>query len=87
VGFAAETSDVVERGRAKRRRKGADVIVANDVSRPDAGFEVETNAVTIITDDGEESLPLQSKTSVAVALADRLERWLKGTPAAAESRS
>jgi phosphopantothenoylcysteine decarboxylase / phosphopantothenate---cysteine ligase len=86
VGFAAETRDVVERGRAKRRRKGADVIVANDVSRSDAGFEVETNAVTIITDDGEEPLPLQSKASVAVALADRLERWLKGTPAAAEPR-
>src|SRR4029453_10665108 len=62
VGFAAETHDVVERARAKRLRKGIDVIVANDVSRSDAGFEVETNAVTILTDDGEESLPLQSKT-------------------------
>jgi phosphopantothenoylcysteine decarboxylase/phosphopantothenate--cysteine ligase len=87
VGFAAETHDVVERARAKRLRKGIDVIVANDVSRPDAGFEVETNAVTILTDEGEESLPLQSKTAVAAALADRLERWLKGAPAPAESRS
>jgi phosphopantothenoylcysteine decarboxylase / phosphopantothenate---cysteine ligase len=87
VGFAAETHDVVERARAKRLRKGIDVIVANDVSRSDAGFEVETNAVTILTDDGEESLPLQSKTTVAAALADRLERWLKGAPAPAESRS
>jgi phosphopantothenoylcysteine decarboxylase / phosphopantothenate---cysteine ligase len=87
VGFAAETHDVVERARAKRLRKGIDVIVANDVSRSDAGFEVETNAVTILTDDGEESLPLQSKTAVAAALADRLERWLKGAPAPAESRS
>jgi phosphopantothenoylcysteine decarboxylase / phosphopantothenate---cysteine ligase len=87
VGFAAETHDVVERARAKRLRKGIDVIVANDVSRSDTGFEVETNAVTILTDDGEESLPLQSKTAVAAALADRLERWLKGAPAPAESRS
>jgi phosphopantothenoylcysteine decarboxylase/phosphopantothenate--cysteine ligase len=87
VGFAAETHDVVERARAKRLRKGIDVIVANDVSRSDAGFEVETNAVTILTDDREESLPLQSKTAVAAALADRLERWLKGAPAPAESRS
>ena len=87
VGFAAETHDVVERARAKRLRKGIDVIVANDVSRSDAGFEVETNDVTILTDDGEESLPLQSKTAVAAALADRLERWLTGAPAPAESRS
>jgi phosphopantothenoylcysteine decarboxylase/phosphopantothenate--cysteine ligase len=87
VGFAAETHDVVERARAKRLRKGIDVIVANDVSRSDAGFEVETNAVTIFTDDGEESLPPQSKTAVAAALVDRLERWLKGAPAPAESRS
>lgn len=87
VGFAAETHDVVERARVKRHRKGADVIIANDVSRPDAGFEVASNAVTIITDDGEEPLPLQSKASVAAAIADRLERWLKATPAPAESRS
>jgi phosphopantothenoylcysteine decarboxylase / phosphopantothenate---cysteine ligase len=87
VGFAAETHDVVERARAKRLRKGIDVIVANDVSRSDAGFEVETNDVTILTDDGEESLPLQSKTAVAAALADRLERWLTRAPAPAESRS
>ena len=81
IGFAAETHDVVERARAKRKRKGVDVIVANDVSRQDAGFDVESNAVTIITDDGEEPLPLQSKASVAAALADRLEQWLKRAPA------
>jgi len=87
VGFAAETQDVVERARAKRRRKGIDVIVANDVSRSDAGFEVDNNAVTIISNDGEESLPLQSKTAIAAALADRLERWLNAVRAPAESRS
>jgi phosphopantothenoylcysteine decarboxylase / phosphopantothenate---cysteine ligase len=87
VGFAAETHDVLERARAKRRRKGIDVIVANDVSRQDAGFEVETNAVTIITDEGEESLPVQSKAAIATALADRLEHWLKGVRATAESHT
>jgi phosphopantothenoylcysteine decarboxylase/phosphopantothenate--cysteine ligase len=87
IGFAAETHDVLERARAKRRRKGIDVIVANDVSRRDAGFEVDTNAVTIISDEGEESLPLQSKSAVAAALVDRLEHWLKGAPAPAESRT
>lgn len=87
VGFAAETHDVLERARVKRRRKGIDVIVANDVSRQDAGFEVEANAVTIITEGREESLPLQSKSTVAAALADRLEHWLKGAPAPVESRT
>ena len=48
VGFAAETEDVVERARAKRLRKGIDVIVANDVSGQDIGFDVDANAVTII---------------------------------------
>jgi phosphopantothenoylcysteine decarboxylase/phosphopantothenate--cysteine ligase len=87
VGFAAETYDVLERARAKRRRKNVDVIVANDVSRQDAGFEVETNAVTLITEDGEESLPLQSKNAIASTLAERIEGWLKGVPAPAETRS
>ena len=56
VGFAAETSDVVASARRKQREKGVDLIVANDVSRTDAGFEVDTNEVTLVTADGEESL-------------------------------
>ena len=66
-----------ERARAKRLRKGIDVIVANDVAQPGAGFEVDTNAVTIIDGAGEETLPLQAKSAIASALADRLERWLQ----------
>lgn len=81
VGFAAETEDVVERARAKRRRKGIDVIVANDVSRADAGFDVDANAVTIIGAGDDEHLPLAPKAAIAAALVDRLERWL--TPSAA----
>jgi phosphopantothenoylcysteine decarboxylase/phosphopantothenate--cysteine ligase len=81
VGFAAETSQLIERARAKRVRKGVDVIVANDVAQPGAGFEVDTNQVTIIDDGGEEALPLQSKSAIASALADRLERWLQPSPA------
>jgi phosphopantothenoylcysteine synthetase/decarboxylase len=83
VGFAAETADLLVRAKAKRLRKGIDVIVANDVSREDAGFDVDSNAVTIIDDAGEETLPLQSKTDVARALGDRLERWLLAAPAPA----
>jgi phosphopantothenoylcysteine decarboxylase / phosphopantothenate---cysteine ligase len=83
VGFAAETSNLLERARAKRVRKGIDVIVANDVAQPGAGFEVDTNQVTVIDDQGDETLPFGSKRDVASALADRLERWLRAMPASA----
>ena len=71
VGFAAETDDVLAHADAKRQRKGVDLIVANDVSRADAGFEVATNAVTFVGDDGIEALPLQSKAEVAGRILDR----------------
>jgi phosphopantothenoylcysteine decarboxylase/phosphopantothenate--cysteine ligase len=80
VGFAAETEDVVARATAKREKKQVDLIVANDVSRPDAGFDVDVNAVTIIGADGAETRPLESKARVAAAILDRVERLL-GLPA------
>ena len=80
VGFAAETQDVVSRASAKRERKHADFIVANDVSRADAGFDVETNAVTIVAPDGAETLPLQSKMRVAEEILNRVERLLEARP-------
>lgn len=76
IGFAAETSDPVAKAAAKRRAKGVDLIVANDVSRGDAGFDVETNAVTIVSDAGAEEIPLQSKSGVAAVLLDRVEKLL-----------
>jgi len=76
VGFAAETHDVVERARAKRVRKHIDVIVANDVSRSDSGFDVDANAATIIGPDADEHVPRASKAAIAAVLADRLEQWL-----------
>ena len=76
VGFAAETERVVASATAKREAKHADLIVANDVSRADAGFEVETNEVTIVGPDGAEALPLQSKSRVAGAILDRVERLI-----------
>ncbi|HET6959620.1 MAG TPA: bifunctional phosphopantothenoylcysteine decarboxylase/phosphopantothenate--cysteine ligase CoaBC [Vicinamibacterales bacterium] len=81
IGFAAETQDVIARAAAKRERKHADFIVANDVSRADAGFDVDTNAVTIVGPDGAESLPLQSKSRVAGEILDRVERLLAARPA------
>ena len=61
VGFAAETEDVVRKARDKRARKGVDLVVANDVSQPDRGFDVTTNAVTLVAESGETVVPLQAK--------------------------
>ena len=76
IGFAAETQDVVTRAAEKREQKHADLIVANDVARSDSGFDVDTNAVTIVGADGAEALPLQSKDRVAAEILDRVERLL-----------
>jgi phosphopantothenoylcysteine decarboxylase/phosphopantothenate--cysteine ligase len=86
VGFAAETADVVERARAKRLRKTLDMIVANDVAASDRGFDAPTNEVTIITADGEEVVPLQSKARVAARILDRVEAILSARPAAPARR-
>jgi phosphopantothenoylcysteine decarboxylase / phosphopantothenate---cysteine ligase len=77
VGFAAETSDVVAGARRKQREKGVDLVVANDVSRDDAGFEVDTNEVTLVTAESEELLPLQPKTAIASLVIDRIETLLR----------
>ncbi len=86
VGFAAETGNATAKAREKRTRKGIDLIVANDVSRADAGFDVPTNAVTIIGSDEEQDVPVQSKERVAAAILDRVERLIRSraaTPARA----
>ena len=73
VGFAAETNDVVERGRRKLQRKGVDLLVVNDVSAPGTGFDHDTNAVTILGADGSSTeIPLTSKYAVANAVLDRV---------------
>ncbi len=73
VGFAAETDDLEANAAAKLERKRLDLIVANDVSEPDAGFEVDTNRVVILdADGGREALPVQSKAAVADAILDRV---------------
>ena len=73
VGFAAETESLLDNARDKLHRKNLDLIVGNDVSQPDAGFDVDTNRVVIIDAHGEvEELPLQSKAAVARALLDQV---------------
>lgn len=73
VGFALETDDHVSNARRKLEDKGLDLIVLNDATEPGAGFEVDTNRVTILTrDQPPQTLPLQSKADVADAILDRL---------------
>ncbi|MGH9410092.1 MAG: bifunctional phosphopantothenoylcysteine decarboxylase/phosphopantothenate--cysteine ligase CoaBC [Vicinamibacterales bacterium] len=78
VGFAAETGDPRPHARRKLASKRIDLIVANDVSRRDAGFDAETNAAFLISDDGEIELPLQLKREMAGKILDRVEDLLKG---------
>ena len=79
VGFAAESHDVVAAAKRKLARKGCDLIVANDISRADAGFEVDENAVLFVWPSGEvEELPLLTKTGVAAQLFDRIEKLREG---------
>ena len=70
-GFSMETRDLVENSTAKLNKKKMDMIVANNLKVPGAGFGVDTNVVTIITHEGAEQLPLQSKDDVAMAIVDR----------------
>jgi phosphopantothenoylcysteine decarboxylase/phosphopantothenate--cysteine ligase len=86
VGFAAETDDLLRKAREKRTRKGVDLIVANDVSQADRGFDVDTNAVTLVSQDGDESISLQSKDRVAAAILDRVERLLRARTSATALR-
>jgi phosphopantothenoylcysteine decarboxylase/phosphopantothenate--cysteine ligase len=84
VGFAAETGDAVAKGREKRTRKRVDLIVVNDVTEPGAGFDVETNAVTIVSGGPDEVVPLQSKDGVAEAILRRVEGLLQQQAPAAD---
>jgi phosphopantothenoylcysteine decarboxylase / phosphopantothenate---cysteine ligase len=85
VGFAAEHGgEAVERARGKLQRKGADLIVLNDVSNPEIGFESDRNAVTLIAAGGETEVPIASKDEVAGAILDEVDRLRAnaGRPAA-----
>jgi phosphopantothenoylcysteine decarboxylase/phosphopantothenate--cysteine ligase len=85
VGFAAETGSL-DRAADKLRRKGVDLIVANDVSEPGSGFGTDTNKVTILdADGGRDELPLLSKREVADRLLDRVARALDDRDSAAQT--
>jgi phosphopantothenoylcysteine decarboxylase/phosphopantothenate--cysteine ligase len=80
VGFAAETEPdparLGELAQLKREQKGADLIVANDVSSPDSGFEVPTNRAVIAGPDGVVDVGLVTKHDLASALVDRIASLL-----------
>ncbi len=74
VGFAAETDHLEEEARRKLEQKGLDLVIANDVSQPDAGFEADTNRVVVFAKDGScERWPLLPK----IEVAERLVQWLE----------
>jgi phosphopantothenoylcysteine decarboxylase/phosphopantothenate--cysteine ligase len=80
VGFAAEHGDgAVERAREKLRRKGADMIVVNDISRSDIGFDSELNEVVLVTSNEETLISRRSKQACAAAILD----WVANQPARA----
>lgn len=83
IGFAAETHDVLENAKEKVRRKNLDMIVANDITRVDAGFQSDTNIATLIAEDFVEDLPKMSKLQLGEVICDRLKalldnRWALG---------
>ena len=81
IGFAAETDDVVENAVAKRARKGADWIIANDVSANDSGESVmggDKNRIHLVSAQGVEDWPEMSKQEVGARLAARIAEKLKG---------
>jgi phosphopantothenoylcysteine decarboxylase/phosphopantothenate--cysteine ligase len=77
VGFAAETSDVVERARQKLVAKQLDLVVANDVAQPDTGFACDTNAASLVTADGVEEVPLVTKRALGAMILDRIEALIR----------
>lgn len=80
VGFAAEVGDPVARAREKLRRKQVDLVVANDVSRPGAGFGGDTNIATLVTETDAEEVSLRTKLELARVILDRIEPRLRAAP-------
>ena len=77
LALAAQSGDPAAAGRDKRQRKQVDLVVGNDISRADAGFDSELNEATIIGGDGEERFPLGPKSELARVILDRAERLLE----------
>ena len=72
VGFAAETDNLRKNAKSKLEKKKLDMIVANDVTKPGAGFTVDTNIAVLITSDGSTEEPLQTKRQLAERILDKV---------------
>jgi len=80
IGFAAESEDLITNAREKLERKGLDLLVANDISAADAGFDVDTNRVVILdAHGGEQALELASKSKVSEYIIRRVAQLLGGS--------
>ncbi len=82
IGFAAETENVIENARKKLEEKGADLIVANDVSASDSGFDVDSNRIALVSSEGVIELPLLSKQQAASQIIDAAMRIRASRPLA-----
>ena len=72
VGFAAETDNVLKNAGEKLKKKNLDMIVANDVTAPGAGFNVDTNIATLVTRDGQDAQPMMTKRQLADVILDKI---------------
>ena len=80
IGFAAESENLITNARKKMESKGLDLIVINDITAADAGFEVDTNRVTLLFADGSiQELPLMKKSEVAEKIIQQVCAWLAGS--------
>jgi phosphopantothenoylcysteine decarboxylase/phosphopantothenate--cysteine ligase len=79
VGFAMETDNLIENAAAKLKNKNMDLIVANDLNQEGAGFQTDTNVITILDrEGGKENLPLLDKAEVADRILDRVKKIIEG---------
>ena len=87
IGFAAETENLIENAKKKLNEKGADLIVANDVSASDSGFDVDTNRITLVSPEGVDELPLMSKQDAAARIVDAAIKIRRSRPLSLVSQS
>ena len=73
VGFSAQTNNQIEQARNKLTAKKIDLVVANDITQPGAGFAVETNIATLVTEKDTEEIPKTTKLELAGRILDRIE--------------
>jgi phosphopantothenoylcysteine decarboxylase/phosphopantothenate--cysteine ligase len=77
IGFAAETNDIAGYAKSKLKRKNLDLVVANDITKTGAGFNIDTNIASIITRENSLDLPLMPKRQLADVILDEIIKLRK----------